>query len=38
MDIRSYLQSLLAHSGLGSFENTLPGHGMDILDLRKYQV
>lgn len=38
MDIRTYLQWLLAHSGLGSFGDSLPGHGMDILDLRKYQV
>ena len=38
MDIRHYLESLLAHSGIGSFDRRSSGHGMDILDLRKYQA
>ena len=37
MDILAYLQSLLAHGGIGSFDRRVSGHGMDILDLRKYQ-
>ncbi len=37
MDILAYLQSLLAHGGIGSFDRRMSGHGMDILDLRKYQ-
>jgi hypothetical protein len=38
MDILAYLKSLLAHSGMGAFDRRLSWHGMDILDLRKYQA